>query len=74
MPELEDLVHAAELTYLGQLFPDLAEESSALALAEIISDEETESWASGFYRIGKNPLEFEEIFRARHESADKCTS
>jgi hypothetical protein len=73
LPELEALLRAEELTYLGQLFPDLAEESSALALAEIFADEETESWAAGFYRFGKNPLQFEEIFRARHGSADRST-
>lgn len=50
--------------YMGRSFAEARENGAPSTLIEIMPEEEQQDWRAGFYRVGKKPLQFEEILRS----------
>jgi hypothetical protein len=71
LSDLKPLMFEENLGYVGHLFPEENQKSSAQTVIEIVPGEEDESWNAGFYVIEKAPLPFEDSLRKLCKSASR---
>jgi hypothetical protein len=57
--------------YVGHLFPEENQKSSAQTVIEIVPGEEDKSWNAGFYVIEKAPVPFEDSLRKLCKSVSR---
>ncbi len=64
LADLAALLSEESPTYMGRSFAEARENGVPTTLIEIMPEEEQRDWRTGFYRVGKKPLQFEEILRS----------
>jgi hypothetical protein len=62
-----ELLSKETVKYVGDCFPESQGETSPCTVIEITPEEVQTRWRSGFYRVEKGPLEFEELLRSLPE-------
>jgi len=67
--QLSNLIRTQQFTFLGDAFPSNCKGDAPATIVEVAPDERPPSWAPGFYRAERPPLQFEETLRAVEQSA-----